>query len=81
MTTLPIRAPAATNLPEVSQLARMTPLFLLPFAHPLKTVKKVESLATELNVAEQQTAEAPGNGQPTEEEPAAKKKRAAAVAG
>ena len=47
----------------------------------LKTVEKVESLATELNVLEQQTAEAPGNGQPTEEEPAAKKKRAAAVAG
>ena len=47
----------------------------------LKTVEKVENLATELNVAEKQTAEAPGNGQPTEEEPAAKKKRAAAVTG
>ena len=33
MTTLPIRAQAAANLPEVSQLARMTPLFLVPFAH------------------------------------------------
>ncbi len=44
----------------------------------LKTVEQVERLATELDAAEEQSAEAPGNAQPAAEEP---KKTRAAVAG
>ena len=43
----------------------------------LKTVEQVERLATELDAAEEQSAEAPGNARPADEEP---KKTRAAVA-